>query len=348
MEKFTDIGQFRNVIKAVKHEASYAGVDADGNAIYNETYELPTIKFYGTPKAHGTNSGVVMDKDKNLEIVSRNRVLSIGNDNAGFAAFVKKNEDVIREFFTSFELCLKTNDKVAIYGEWCGKGIQKGVAVSELDKRWLIFAVKIVPDKDSEETAYYVSSDGIESPENRIFNMSEFKNYELTIDFTKPETAQNKIIKLVDEVENCCPIGKYFGVTGIGEGIVWTSWVNGKRQYIFKTKGEKHAKGGGPKIKTLKPVNEEFEQKKRDFVNKIACTQSRMTQIYDETFDILNGGEGDIKKTGDYIKAVMQDVIKEESDILVEQELTTKNVTGMIAKVARDYMMDRLNKEAGI
>ena len=347
--KFTSIGQFRQVIANVNRQSSYIGNDEDGQPMYKEKYENPTITFHGTVKLHGTCSGVSMDNKGEMLVLSRKNIIDINHDNAGFAAFVKKNEDIIRDFFKPFESCLRVNQKVVIYGEWCGKGIQKGVAINQLEKMWVIFAVKVVPNEGQQEDAsYYVDCRGIKSEENRIFNIEDFQTFTLDVDFNKPEIANNKILELVDQVEKCCPVGKHFDVNGVGEGIVWSSWENGKRVHIFKTKGEQHAKGGGSKVKTLKPVDEEFEQKKRDFVNNYACKTFRLDQMYTEVFDTLNGGKGDIKKTGDYIKAVVNDVVKEEGDVLVQQGLTTKDVTKLISKVAREYMMDRLNKEVGI
>ena len=349
--KFTNIGQFRQVVQNVKRTASFKGLDKNGEPIYAETYTLPTINFYGTVKLHGTCSGVSMDHKGEMLVLSRKNIIDINHDNAGFAAFVKKNENAIKDLFKPFKNCLQHNEKVVIYGEWCGKGIQKGVTINQLEKMWVIFAVKIVPFKNDDQdndSSYYVACNGIRSKEDRIFNIEDFQTFSLDIDFNRPDIANNKMIELVNQVEQCCPVGKYFGVEGVGEGIVWSSWENGRRVHIFKTKGEKHAKSSGSRVKTLKPVNEEFEQKKRDFVNNYACQEFRLDQIYNETFDLLNGGQGDIRKTGDYIRNVMKDVIKEESDMLVQMGLCSKDVTKLIASVAREYMLDRLDKEAGI
>ena len=134
-------------------------------------------------------------------------------------------------------------------------------------------------------------------------------------------------------------------LTLTGEGIVWKNLENGER-LIFKTKDERHAKGSG-KIKTFKPVDEEFENKKRTFVNEIACISWRLEQMYKETQDETIG-DITIKQTGDFLRKVINDVIKEESDLMVEQGLEPKSINGMVSKVARSYFMSRLDEDIGL
>jgi hypothetical protein len=61
-----------------------------------------------------------------------------------------------------------------------------------------------------------------------------------------------------------------------------------------------------------------------------------------QTFDTLNGGLLDIKKMGDFIKAVMADVLKEDLDIIAASGFTTKDITGSIGNIARKYLMTQL------
>ena len=65
------------------------------------------------------------------------------------------------------------------------------------------------------------------------------------------QLSQNKFIELVEEVEKECPVSKQFNVSGIGEGIVWTTEYKGET-YRFKTKGEKHSVS---KVKTVVPID---------------------------------------------------------------------------------------------
>ena len=50
--------------------------------------------------------------------------------------------------------------------------------------------------------SYYVDYAGYRNVEKRIFNMLDFKTYNITVDFNLPQLVQNKIVELVLEVEN--------------------------------------------------------------------------------------------------------------------------------------------------
>jgi len=55
-----------------------------------------------------------------------------------------------------------------------------------------------------------------------------------------------------------------------------------------------------------------------------------------------------MKDMGPFLKLVVNDVIKEETDRMMEQGLEPKVINGMISKVARIYFQDRLDSEAGL
>jgi hypothetical protein len=69
-------------------------------------------KCYIFPKIDGTNASVWYDEDTGLQAGSRNRVLSIENDNAGFCSFVYENIDLIRFYLN------EDNRHLIFYGEW--------------------------------------------------------------------------------------------------------------------------------------------------------------------------------------------------------------------------------------
>ena len=66
------------------------------------------------------------------------------------------------------------------------------------------------------------------------------------------------------------------------------------------------------------------------------------------SFDVINDGQGDVKRTGEYIKAVIADVLKEEMDVLLDMKLEIKEVNGLISKVSREYMFSRMDAEVGL
>lgn len=65
------------------------------------------------PKLDGTNASVWCDAEGNIKAGSRNRELSLDNDNAGFYVWVRRNEDLFENFF-----CHPLCKKYTIYGEW--------------------------------------------------------------------------------------------------------------------------------------------------------------------------------------------------------------------------------------
>lgn len=325
MKKFTDIGQFRNVIRAVKSYHDYVGNDENGDPIYRHESPYPTLKFRGTIKLHGTNSAIVKYKDEHYEYQSRERELSIKSDNSGFMLNMLKCD--VEKLFEG----IKFEDHCAIYGEWAGQGIQGKTAVGTLPKMLVIFAVKI--DDVYQDIANYRY---LKIEEQRIFNILQFPFYELDIDFNKPEETQNKLVELTTEVERECPVGKYFGVEGIGEGIVWEH-INGTQRYIFKVKGEKHQNS---KVKKLTTVDVEAINTIKEFV-KYAVTENRMSQGIDKMKE--TGIPLNIKSTGEYLRWVYNDVIKEEEDTIIENSIDPKKIGSFISNKAREYWMKYLD-----
>jgi hypothetical protein len=169
--------------------------------------------------------------------------------------------------------------------------------------------------------------------EHRIFFINQFPTWELEIDFDYPELSSNKMIELTEEVEKECPVGKYFGVSGVGEGIVWKChiepYVGG--DFMFKVKGEKHSVS---KVKTLAAVDVEKVNSIKECVDKI-ITENRLNQ----GLDYLRTNHLEIipQNLGIFIKWVTSDAIREELDTIVESGLIPKDVGSVASKVARDW-----------
>jgi len=337
--KFTDIGQFRNVIRNVKQAAQYLGVDDDGEVMVDRYATLPKVVFHGSCKLHGTNAGVAMDKDDNIWYQGRKQVLSIGKDNAGFAFFSDSKKAIFKELLLAIRKENNfTTETIIIYGEWCGGNIQgvKDLAIRELEKMFVIFAIKIVPDGEVEN--YYLHEDYIKNwfdkynvSEDRIYCIYDFETFELEIDFDKVEEAQLKLIDLTMNVEKECPVGKAFGKSGIGEGIVWVGYYKDVR-YVFKVKGEKHS---ASKVKTLAPIDIEKLNSITEFV-EFSVTENRLNQAIEQVFT-SNAVEADRKGTGDFLRWVINDIAKEEMDTMVGNNLEPKDVNKYLSEKARKW-----------
>lgn len=319
MEKFPSIDQFRNVIRELKINHDYQGKDENGEPLYPHSEPYPTILFEGTVKLHGTNAGIVKYPDK-IEFQSRERVLTLAQDNAGFMlSLSSKNID---KLFEGIEF----KNYAAIYGEWCGQGIQSGVALSQLPKMFVIFGVKV----DDVWISYFKSI-----PEENIFNIQDFPKFQIEVDFNNPELVQNKLIELTENVEKECPVGKHFGVSGIGEGIVWTSFYKDK-VYRFKTKGEKHSSS---KVKTLASVNVDELNSINEFVD-YSLTDSRLNQgisVLKEQGLPINQSS-----TGEFLRWIIGDIVKEESDTIISNQIDMKKANPAISKEARLWYFNNL------
>ncbi len=338
---FPSIEQYRNVIRNVKDFTRYSGKDENGDAKFDASIPLPKIKYVGTIKLHGTNAGVVL-YIKNGEVFvsyqSRERLLSITSDNSAFMftqnQVFSKTEN-IEEILNNAGVSYNEDTTVQIFGEWCGKGIQAKVAISQLDKMFVIFAVK-VNDKwlSRKDVAKF------KLPQFRIFNIYDAPTYEVEIDFDQPELAQNKMIDITIDVETVCPFGNMFGVEGVGEGVVWGPGDTNDEKYNdsrfwFKVKGEKHQNS---KVKTLAPVDVERVNSVSEFVDKVV-TLPRLEQGLDKMREA--GLELDRKNIPFFLKWVANDVFKEELDTLAESGLTPKDVGGAISNKAKKFFFEQ-------
>lgn len=335
--------QFRTIVANVNRTYNFIGLDEmTGEAIYDLTKKKPTIRFTGTCKLHGTNAGCCYNEISGIWVQNRENIITPQKDNAGFAFFVESKKEVFKKLMNDIKEKFNidtTINTISLYGEWCGSSIQKGVGISELpEKSFFIFAIKISNLNDVSIPSYWVDSKEFRDIENRIYNIYDFKTYSIDVDFNNPQLIQNKIIELTLEVEEQCPVAKELGFDGIGEGIVFSylNESNGTR-LVFKSKGEKHSKS---KVKTLKKVDDEKINRIIEVAEKVTPSW-RLEQMLNETFDLSNGGTISRNKMGDYLKKVIQDVIKEDMDILIENNLEIKDLGKYISEISKNYFFEQ-------
>jgi hypothetical protein len=333
---YPSIEQYRNVVKNISKSACYVGHDDEiGKDIYNNLLPKPIVRFKGTVKLHGTNASVCYNDDSGFWMQSRNNIITPEKDNAGFASFVhsriKSFQRLINEINYNFHIDHE-KETVSIFGEWCGQGVQKGVAISKIEKMFVIFGVKISPINEDFGPYWLSDKYKLSSPEDKIFDINEFGTFEMEIDFNKPEEYQNTLNGITSKVEEECPVAAYFGIKGIGEGVVWKGAYRGDN-YRFKVKGEKHSK---TKVKKLPQVDDAKNALINETVNKVTPS-FRLEQGVQEVFNTLNGGDIDRKKLGDYIRWVIGDIMKEDLDLIAEAGLQPKEINAKISKVVKDY-----------
>ncbi len=335
MQKFPSVDQFRHAVRAVR----------DSNAFF---YAQPSIiDFVGTVKLHGTNAGVTWEPGKPLTYQSRNRVLAVGDDNAGFAAHMSqpRSDFWLRLAIANIALCngIEPGHTVQVFGEWCGEGIQKGIAISALPKMYVIFAAC------SGGRWLDISQMDDSYRDGSICSIYHFPTFRITIDFATPEIAQNEMVGMTLAVEAECPVGKAFGVSGIGEGIVWrpASYdetignVPNDSRLWFKVKGEKHSSS---RVATLAAVDVE-RIANRDELIAALVTDNRMAQALDHFLN-QNKLELKINNIGSYLRWVFNDIAKEETDTIEASGFTVKELGKPISDVAKRYFMIALNETA--
>jgi hypothetical protein len=321
MLKYGKTPHLEDIVYSVKKSTEFNSFNGETT---NITY--PKIMFEGTVKVHGTNAGVVIYKDK-VVFQSREREITIGSDNHNFAAFAHTIDwqevvDKLKESGITFE------DHIAIYGEWAGGNIQKGVAVTGLPTFFMIF--EIVVDGKPVDGIYY-------NIEKRIYHAAQFGVYTVEIDFNTPAVAQNKIAQMVKEVEDKCPVGSYFGKDGIGEGIVFKSiWSDVPLK--FKAKGPKHTES---KTKTILEVDVTTLTSEQEFVEEY-CVESRLSKGIDYLKEMNK--PIDISSTGDFIKWVVNDIITEKGYVMTENMFNIGRVKGIISTQAKNFFFNYLKQ----
>lgn len=315
--KFESVGQFRNFIKTMQ----YLG--------------LRKSNLIGTVKIHGTNSSVGLDlKDNSLFCQSRNRVLSLDDDNYDFVKYIEDNKSEFLKIFNEIKNKNNTEnyDSIIIYGEWAGKGIQNKVAVSELDRFFAPFSIRGI-NKDTID----ILDVKLEINESiRFYPIETFGIYNVELDLDNVHLAQQEIKNITIAIENECPVGKYFGISGIGEGVVFTDET---RTYSFKSKGEKHSVS---KVKTIANVDVEKIKKIQDFID-YAVTENRLNQGIEYLKEMNK--ELDISSIGDFLRWLANDILKEEQDVITENGLDNdlKSIMKSTSNKGRKWFMDKIN-----
>lgn len=329
---FGSIEAFKNAIQGITHRARFDGINEEtGEVIYNNN-PLPTLRFTGTIKIHGTNAAISM-LDGEIYCQSRSNIVS--NGHFGFPEYVIAYKEDFKRVFVELFGEMDPDRIYTIFGEWAGPGIQKGVGISNIsEKSFFIFATSVsFKDKDKWEKQWLdiLEKSDIELP-LRCYSIYNFPVYNIDIDFNNPQMSQNQLIRLTEEVEKQCPVAAQLNAEGIGEGIVWTT-VYKDNQYRFKVKGEKHST---TKVKTLAEVDDTKLEKIQDAINYL-ISSARLDQAIFETNSTL-----DKKNTGDILRWIANDIIKEESGTLVKNGLEWSNVARQVSDLYRRMFFEKI------
>lgn len=344
------------------------------------------ITFRGKIKLHGTNGAIsIQHNGSEVYVQSRNTFITKETDHHGFAHWALKTEN--KEYFKSLFQKSAGYKALTIFGEYCGKGIMKGAAICQLDRT--IFAVfAILMDKDR----LIIDPAHIEEILNGS-NMSKKKPEALmVIPWLTPEfvlpmwdkevllSQIEEINKLVEEVDREDPwVKQVFGISGIGEGLVWypvsyqcngTIELSKLRSLIFKTKGPTHSVVTSRKSIQIAPevldsaeafvdmfvteqrLHQGFEEvcrqrrrRQKEISEKI--TKER-TEEEEEEEEYEEDTTLDLQKIGDFVHWVCKDVEKESEAERKESNLQWSQVSGLVNLKARKWFLGELNKRGGV
>lgn len=301
--------------------------------------KTPIDKVYnlvGTVKLHGTHADIVYKKiaedSYDVHLQSRNRVLTQDQDNCGYVKFMTEMPlEVFETLFDAVKERYEDNiDTLMIAGEFCGGNVQKKVALTQLDTMFVIFNIKI--NGVWQKITDYAH---VKVPEHRVFNITRGGLYKEQFSFVSKDAVATRLAEITDAVEKECPFAKSFDVSGTGEGVVWQcEELAENSRYWFKVKGEAHSV---TKVKTLKPMSAEEREKLKSaeiFASKVV-TEARLEQGLDYLREM--NLEKTIKNIGVFIKWVVEDVIKEETDNMKEFSVSADKVKRVVGSMASSF-----------
>lgn len=301
-----------------------------------QDFVLPKVTYKAKVKLDGTN-GAVQILDGGVAAQSRTQILSEGNDNLGFHRWVMSAQDFFKQVAPG----------VILFGEWCGRGIQKRTSISKIDRKiFTIFAALVESDRGP---VWEVRPEKIEAllPEPRhpdVFVLP-WTGDEVVLDFGDRENLREgaeTLNKMVEAVELEDPwVKSQFNISGLGEGLVLYPDPDQVlpssilyESILFKAKGEKHQV-----VKQKEPVQIDVElfENIEQFVSAFV-TENRLEQSLTEGC----GGVLDLKKTGLFLKHFNQDVQKESVAELETAGLTWDQVSKTVSTKAREWFLEKV------
>lgn len=330
----------------------YTSIESFAHVYRGQDYfdQKVSVNYGAKIKMHGTNAAVRVTPDGYAFAQSRSRDITPEQDNAGFAAWVAETHDAWGFLTESVDEIAPESD-IIFYGEWAGKGIQKGDAVCQLnDKYFFVFAVYV-----AESETYIVDPAMIEAlvPDlDQVVVLPWDRAYHDAIDFNDAGLCESFAQMLTEHVESVGErdpfIYNIFGISGPGEGWVLTPmcnpgmdptkvgtvdeyWYN---RLTFKVKTQAHGVKKGKAASKDLEIPEGVPEFVEAFVTPARCEQG-LAEI---------GGVAAPEKTGDFLKWLGQDVKKESAAELSEMMLEWRDVSKHVTAAARVWWLKQCSR----
>lgn len=300
-----------------------------------------TPTYRAKVKLDGTNAAIHTLGDSAVA-QSRTRLLTVDDDNYGFARWLDTNGGWARSLHEHL-------GRAVIYGEWAGEGIQQRTAVSKVQRKiFAVFAIQFGdPASDTPRVLADPTAIAALVPAHPDVFVLPYLGQPITMDFADPASlaeAADTINALVAAVEARDPwVAEQFGIDGVGEGVVMypvdglTADISGRvdreqlATLLFKAKGEKHRV---TRSKVAAQVDPQVAKSVAEFVH-LMVTEPRLRQGLDEAL----GGAADPRRLGEFLRWVNHDVRKESVSELEAAELTWKQVAKAVTAEAKRWLV---------
>ncbi|KAL9111945.1 MAG: hypothetical protein Q9187_007855, partial [Circinaria calcarea] len=214
----------------------------------------------------------------------------------------------------------------------------KGVAIASLSKRFVIISVSI-----NNTWLPNFSYASIHNEPAGIYNISRAGFYYQSLDLNNIPTSTETLQTRTNEVERECPFAKTFGISGIGEGIVWkatTPLLSGP-DFWLKTKGSLHTVTNSA---TLPKDTISLEQKQRAAVfARAIVTEMRLKQGWDYLAE--TGVEQSKRGVKTFLDWILQDCETEEKREIEEKEIGRRLLKSEIASMGRQWYFRRMEEK---
>jgi hypothetical protein len=315
------------------------------------TWPRPTsISFSGTVKLHGTHSDLVIYSDDTIRIQSRNRLsLDTVHDNYGVAASILplRTETLeLRNRFRERFLELNPGEEIddgfplIIAGEWIGPGVQKSVAIEKLPKKYfVILSISINNAWLPNEGYGDISNESVE-----IYNISRGGTFSEILDVNDTEAFMERAMALTLAVEKECPFAKSFGLSGVGEGIVWKAAhpLGSSSRFWMKTKGPLHRVVDRDSLKKAVAARGDNKTKAKAFA-EAATTVQRLEQAWDYLveMEIARNKKG----LGDFMRWLNNDIEVEEKKEIADLNVNKHTLRKEMQFIGKAYYFKRLEEK---
>lgn len=295
----------------------------------------PKITYRAKVKLDGTNAAVQVFPDGQVAAQSRAQVITPKSDNLGFAQWLRGCQSVFA--------AVAQPEHMTIFGEWCGKGIQKRTSISQIDRKiFVVFAIQF-GGVEGQVARLEINPDRIATylPNHPDVYVLPFYQEPIDLDFGNEASLKEAITCLnrqVEAVEQVDPwVKETFGIEGLGEGLVFYPDVSDRvdrldyAELMFKAKGAKHQV-----VKIKQPVQLDPERVKTidEFVT-LFVMPNRLAQALTEGCD----GQLEMAKIGCFLKWISVDIQKESVAELEAANLTWKEVNKAVTQAAKDWYL---------